>query len=133
MKDAQIVFKERLENISNLTKEEQYLNCFQVAKDLTNFGWTMELEDEVLISEVLESMFKQMGLLLEKYQIPNEIRDEIKIKLSLSLKKLIEEYMEKDPAKLYACLKELRYVATYYQLNACQTYPELGSGRYFRD
>lgn len=52
MKDPAIAYKERLENILNLLKEEQCGNCFHIARNLTNFSWTVELKDEVLISEI---------------------------------------------------------------------------------
>ncbi len=130
MKDPQIAFKERLENIWNLIKDEQYMSCYNIAKNLTNFSWTVELKDEVFIGEILEALFKEMGDLIEEYKIPKEIREELKTKLSSSMAKLVEKYPRKNPTELYDCLKELRYTATYYQLNAWQKYPEINLDRY---
>ena len=124
MKDPQIAYKERLENILNLIDDQQYMSCFQVARNLTNFSWTMELKDEVFISEVLESLFSQMGELIETYKIPQEIRDELKIQLLTLMQKLIKTYPENNPSDLYESLKELRYAATYHQLNTWQKYPK---------
>ena len=124
MKDPQIAYKERLENILNLINDEQYMSCFQVARNLTNFSWTMELKDEVFISEVLEVLFREMGQLIETYKIPQKIREELKIQLSVLTKKLIEMYPKNNPSDLYKSLKELRYAATYCQLNAWQKYQE---------
>ncbi len=124
MKDPQIAYKERLENILKLTTDEQYMSCFQITRNLTNFSWTMELKDEVFISEVLEALFKQMGNLIETYKIPQEIREDIKIQLSVLMKKLIETYPKTSPSDLYESLKELRYAATYHQFNVWQKYSE---------
>ena len=132
MKDPAIAYKERLENILNLINEEQYESCFNVSKNLTNFSWTMELKDEVFISEVLEGAYNQMGNLLSEYKIPPEKREEIKNELSNGIKKLISAYSKKNPSELYDCLRELRYSATFHQLHAWQKYPEKTHTRYIR-
>ncbi len=130
MKDPVVAYKERLEIISSLTKKEEYANCFNIAKNLTNFSWTMELKDEVFISEILEALFSELNLLIQKYKIPPEKREELKKELVKYMEKLISIYDEKNSDKLYDCLKDFRYCATFHQLNAWQKYPERLEGRY---
>lgn len=132
MKDPAIAYTERLENIYNLINEEQYRSCFKVSKNLTNFSWTMELKDEVFISEVLESIFNQMGDVLSEYKIPPEKKEKLKNELSNGMKKLISAYSKKNPSELYDCLRELRYSATFHQLHAWQKYPEITHTRVIR-
>ena len=133
MKDPAIAYKERLENILNLINEEKYKNCYNVSKNLTNFGWTIELKDEVFISEILEGIYDQVGDLLSDYKIPPEKRDELKNELSSGMKKLISAYSEKDPTELYDCLRELRYSATFHQLHGWQKYPEKTHTKFRRE
>ena len=61
-----------------------------------------------------------MGELIETYKIPQEIKDELKIQLLTLMQKLIKTYPENNPSDLYESLKELRYAATYHQLNTCK-------------
>lgn len=124
MKDPAVAYKERLENISNLVKEEEYASCFNAARNLTNFSWTMELKDEVFISEILEALFNEMNLLIRHYKIPQEKREDLKKELISGMKKLILIYAEKNSDTLYNCLKDLRYSATFHQLHAWQKYPQ---------
>lgn len=132
MKDPQIAYKERLENILNLIKDGQYSNCFNIAQNLTNFAWTVELEDEVFISEVLEAIFTEMSTLTSEYEIPDNIAQELQKNLSTKMENLIKAYPNKDPRQLYICLKELRYVATYNQLHTWQKYPKKKSVQFQR-
>lgn len=124
MKDPTIAYKERLENILNLVKEGQYGNCFNIAKNLTNFSWTMELKDEVFISEVLEAIFTEMSDTIVGYNIPEDAREELKSTLNELMGGVINAYNTKDTSALYEALREIRYAATYRQLNAWQKYPK---------
>lgn len=124
MKDPEVAFKERLESILNLLKHGQYRNCFNIARNLTNFSWIAELKDEVFISEILESIFYQMSSLTNDYNIPTEMKQELEKSLSEKMEVVIKAYEKKEPQELYNCLKEIRYMATYHQLYAWQNYPE---------
>jgi len=124
MKDPTVAYKERLENILNLVKEGQYGNCHNIAKNLTNFSWTMELKDEVFISEVLEAIFTEMRDTVMEYKMPKDAKEDLKLELSRLMREVINAYNTGDVSKLYEALKEMRYAATYRQLNAWQKYPE---------
>jgi len=132
MKDPQIAYKERLENILNLIKDGQYSNCFNISQNLTNFAWTVELEDEVFISEVLEAIFTEMDTVTSDYAIPEDIAQQLQTDLSTKMENLVKAYPDKDPRQLYICLKELRYVATYNQLHTWQKYPKKKPSRFQR-
>ena len=132
MKESVVAYRERLESICKLVKEEKYASCFNVARNLTNFSWALELKDEVFISEVLESLFDQMNLLTSNYKIPFEQREDLMKKLSNNMEKLTLLYAEKNPSKLYDCLKNLRYSATFHQLYVWQECPKLLEQRYAR-
>lgn len=132
MKDPQIAYKERLENILNLSKDGQYSSCFNISHNLTNFAWTVELQDEVFISEVLEAIFTEMDNMINNYDIPETTAQELQKNLSVKMENLIKAYPNKDPRQLYICLKELRYVATFNQLHAWQKYPKKKSGQFPR-
>lgn len=62
--------------------------------------------------------------LLSEHKIPNDAREELKQTLSKRMEELISAYNGEDVVTLYNALKEIRYDATYRQLNAWQKYPE---------
>ena len=57
MKDVKIVFTDRLRDIQQNLQNANYAVCNRISHDLVNFAWNLELEDEVFVSEVLESVF----------------------------------------------------------------------------
>ena len=132
MKDPQIVYKERLENILNLIKDDQYSNCFKISQNLTIFVWTMELEDKVFTSKVLESIFNQINDVISNYILSEAIAQQLQTNFGTKMENLIKAYSDRDPQQLYICLKELRYVVTYNQLYICQNHPRNKSNQFQR-
>ena len=106
MKDPQIAYKERLENMLNLIKGDQYFTCFKISQNLTTFVWTMELEDEVFISEVLESIFEQIDDVTSNHTISEATAQQLRTSLGTKMENLIKAYSDRDPQQLYICLKD---------------------------
>ncbi len=132
MKDPQIAYKERLENMLNLIKDDQYFTCFKISQNLTTFVWTMELEDEVFISEVLESIFEQIDDVTSNHTISEATAQQLRTSLGTKMENLIKAYSDRDPQQLYICLKELRYVATNNQIYICQSHSRNKPSRFER-
>ncbi len=122
MRDPAAAYRGQLENMSALVKAEEYAGCFNVAKNLTNFGWTLELKDEVFISEVSEALLGEMDELSHACKIPREKREEIKNELVGGIEELISAHAEKNPAELHRRLRDLRCSATFHQFHVWQKY-----------
>ena len=61
MKDITIIFREKLEIIPKLVNEDKFKNCQNIFRDLNKTSWTLDLKNELFISEVLEGVFNQIG------------------------------------------------------------------------
>ena len=118
------IVKDRLETVLDLAKEEKYHGCFIAAQTLTRFSWTAKLKDELLISEILETLFKEMDILVNTYEMQAEVKQELKGEITDGLAKLVAAYPEKNPSVVYNCLRDLRYSATSYQLHVWENYKE---------
>jgi|APSaa5957512535_1039671.scaffolds.fasta_scaffold114369_2 hypothetical protein len=121
MKDVQIVFTNKIKEIQNNLKITNYSVCNRISSELVKFAWNLELEDEVFISEVLESVFNNL-VGFSAYAIPKEVNDKINLDISEKMQLLADAYNTKDHTQLYECLKQLRYITTMYQLNVLQNY-----------
>ncbi len=116
MKDPQVAYKEKLERMSNLISNNNYSNCFIIAQNLTNLSYTLDLDDELFISEVLEAIFVQLSKVMVAYEIPRDITQKLQDELGTKMRNLIKAYTNNDPQELYKCLRDIRCVATYNQL-----------------
>ncbi len=121
MKDAKIVFTNKVGDIQKNLESANYSVCHRISSDLVKFTWNLELEDEVFISEILETVFDNL-VDISDHAIPKEIRDKINLDISEKIRFLVEAYNAKDPNQLYESLKQLRYITTEYQLNVWQNY-----------
>ena len=99
------------------------------------FSWNLELEDEVFISEVLETVFSNLEDTFDNYKIPKDVEASMHSDFVSKMKSLVESYPEKQPAVLYESLKQLRYITTLHQLTAWQNYdkPILRKRTYYRE
>ncbi|MGI0056571.1 MAG: hypothetical protein ACREAK_04265 [Nitrosarchaeum sp.] len=122
MKDINTVFTERLDDISSNLKESNYRVCDKIAHDLVNLAWNLELKDEVFISEILESIFMNLSVTIDGYEVPEDKAKELKDQMIKLMQPLRDAYKNKNSTSLYNTLKELRYCATFHQLTAWQKY-----------
>ena len=121
MKDVQIVFTDRIKDIQKNLENANYSVCNKISNNLVQFAYSLELEDEVFISEVLESVFDNLNN-LSNYVIPKEVKDKINLDISERMQFLVDAYDTKNHGRLYESLKQLRYITTLYQLNVWQNY-----------
>ena len=122
MKDVKIVFTNKIEDIQKNLENGNYSVCNRISHDLVKFAWNLELDDEVFISEVLESVFDNLEGMSIEYQIPKKVKDKIDSDIAKKMNSLADTYHTKDPNKLYESLKQLRYITTQHQLNVLQNY-----------
>lgn len=122
MKDVKTVFIERLGGILDNLIEKNYTVCRNIAHDLVSFSWNLELDDEVFISEVLETVCSNLEDTFRRYSIPKDVWESMHLDIVDKMKPIVDNYSEKNPATMYNCLKELRYITTLHQLTVWQKY-----------
>ena len=131
MKDITIIFREKLEIIPKLVNEDKFKNCQNIFRDLIKTSWTLDLKNELFISEVLEGVFNQIGGVVDEYEVPEESTKELGNTLKKQIDELIKSYMSGNTVGLYNSLREIRCVASHYQL-PYQNYSEKESEEILR-
>ena len=123
MKDSKQVFDEGLQRLTHLD-EVGFEACFHLASDITMVATYSDYKHGVLIAEVLEGVFSQIGPLFEMYDIPeNEIKD-ISDTISQGLSKLLSVYTD-DSSAAFEILADLRFAATKFQVKCHTTWRRL--------
>lgn len=123
MKDSEQVFNEGLQRLTQLD-EVGFEACFRLASDLTRVATYSDFKQGVLIAEVLEGIFNQIGPLFEAYDIPeNEIRD-ISDTINQGLSQLLSVYTD-DRSAAFEILADLRFAATKFQFKCYTTWRRL--------
>ncbi len=117
MKDVYQVFDDGFQNISRFD-ETGFKNCFYIAADMTRIATYLDFKQGVLVAEVLEGIFSQVGPLFEYYVIPNDDKKRIKDKIDQGVALLSSAYKNDDMAKLCEILTDLRFAATSFQLKS---------------
>jgi hypothetical protein len=131
MKDIVTIFNERLDNMISNLQTGNYSVCFNIAHDLVNLAWNLELKDEVFVSEVLESIFSNLRSTIENYDVPADKAKELREQMVKLMQPIKDAYKSKNPTLLYNALRELRYCATHNQFNAWQKYDKPNKREYF--
>jgi len=116
MKDVREVFDESLKSIAEMLGSNNLKGCYFLSSTLTIFAHISDYRDAVLISEVLESVFSQVGPLLENEQVTTDARVQAAKLLKKPLQEIIDNYKSGDKNKLYTALKDIRFQATGIQL-----------------
>ena len=125
MKDVHQVFEDGFQGLSRLD-EIGFRGCFYLATDLTNIVTYLNFKQGVLIMEVLEGIFNQVGHLFETYNIPEKEGKYIKDKIGQGMLSLSSVY-RKDASATYEILTELRFAATDFQFKCLTTWCRLHS------
>lgn len=114
MKDVYQIFDDGLQTLTRLD-EIGFENCFRVAVDLTQISVYSDFKRGVLVAEVLEGVFRQVGPLFEVYDIPEDNKKEIKDKIVQAIRSLSSVYKSDNGAAVYESLADVRFAATRFQ------------------
>ena len=116
MKDIYQILDEGFQSLSRLD-EVSFNNCLHIAVDLTRVATYSDFKRGVLITEVLEGVFDQVGSLFEQYSVPKEDEKQIKDKIRQNIASLSSVYKNNDEAQLFKILADLRFAATSFQFH----------------
>lgn len=129
MGDIESVFGQRLDRIATLVRDSGFRACFLSSVELTRFASTASFKHGVFISEILESVFVQIGPLFAQYRIPPQERTDIVDGIGKSLSLLASSYNEGDKVQSYGILEDLRFKATQFQITCISTMEPSSDGR----
>ncbi len=121
MKSIFDVFNEGFEEITRMVEQGNYKGSFVYSSNLTLFSTLLDYEDGILISELLEGVFSQVGPFAEELN-PEEIRS-INEQLAAQMKIIAGSYRAEDKNILYQALRDLRSIATKFQIKCMRSRP----------
>lgn len=120
MKDVYQIFDEGLRKLSHFNEVDP-VSCFHLARDLTKVATYAGFKQGVLVAEVLEGVFMQIGPLFEQYKIPADERSNIKTTIGQYVSSLASTY-KSDSSAAYELLADLRLAATQFQFKCYTTW-----------
>ena len=121
MKDVFDVFNEGFEEITRMVRQGNYKGSFVYSSNLTLFSTLLDYEDGILISEILEGVFSQVGPFAEEMDA-KEIGS-INEQLAAQMKTITGSYRAEDKNILYQALRDLRSLATKFQMRCMRSRP----------
>ena len=121
MKDVFDVFNEGFEEITRMVGQGNYKGSFVYSSNLTLFSTLLDYEDGILISEILEGVFSQVGPFAEEMNA-KEIGS-INEQLAAQMKTITGSYRAEDKNILYQALRDLRSLATKFQMRCMRSRP----------
>lgn len=112
MKNLFQIFDENFEVIKRLVDQDNLSGCSSIATDLITISVMSKFGDGVLIGEIFEGVFDQIGPLFNRFEISEDEGNAAKEKIKEQVKLVAEAYKHEDKKELYEALKNLRTVAT---------------------
>lgn len=116
MKKADDVTLSLINDIKEMSGKQCFQNAFRISNDLTNFSSLIDNDDAILIGEVFEGIFSQIGHIFDNYKMTDEEINSFINEFNMEISSLVENYQKKDYEKLYLNLRYLRSKATKLQL-----------------
>jgi hypothetical protein len=116
MKDFGTVFNENINLINNSLSEMDFASCFRLSGGLTHFLSYTENAEYIFVSEVLESVFSQVGPIIDNVQVPDDEFNEFMSKMKEAYSDLIIALEHDNKIEIFDSLVLLRFIATQFQL-----------------
>lgn len=121
MKDYEAVVKENFSIIREMVEIHNFRSAFTVVSDLTKICALFDDEDGIIIMEVLEGVFSQVGPVFENYELSENVQNEFTSIAIAELDKLIENYTSKNQIEIYRSIRYLRSISTKLQIDQVRT------------
>lgn len=120
------VFGQRLDDIVALARDSKFRACFLSSADLTRFASISGFKHGVLVMEVLENVFLEVGQTLSRHQVLQQDRADVTASISKNLSLLSSAYKDEDKSAAYRVLEDLRFDATKFQIKCVNTTEPVG-------
>lgn len=98
-----------------------YKGAFVASANLTLFSTLLDYDDGILVSEVLEGVFSQVGPLAEDLET-EEVRPTNE-QLAAKMQVVTDTYRAEDKNALYQALRDIRSIATKFQITRVKSAP----------
>lgn len=115
MKDPLIVIDDVFNQLLVNTEQNKIRQCFHISSECVRFAEMLDNDKFIFIFEIFESVFSQIGPILDNYEIPDDISKEIKNNIYESIKE-IQKYSFNDVNEYLISLQKMRVYSTKMQL-----------------
>lgn len=121
MKNIFQVFDENFKLIAKTLTQSNYQGCSNIATNLIAVSVLENYSDGVLIGEVFEGIFEQIGPLWERFELGKEEQEIAKEKLRRCIASIAKSYRKENKNDVYVALRDMRTVATNLQFRTVTT------------
>jgi hypothetical protein len=121
MREIFNVYNEGFEEIARMVGQGNYKGAFVASANLTLFSTLLDYDDGILVSEVLEGVFSQVGPLAEDLET-EEVRPTNE-QLAAKMQVVTDTYRAEDKNALYQALRDIRSIATKFQITRVKSAP----------
>ncbi len=104
-----------------------FKTCFNIASNLTRIAVFANFKRGVLVAEILEGVFSQVGPIFDQYSIPEEDKEQTKDRIREHIIALSSAYNGADKAGLYDIVENLRFTATDFQFKCWNQWKRIKS------
>lgn len=127
--DIYQVFDEKLGDLIKLVEEDRFPGALYTANDLTRISVLSKFERGVLIGEVLDGIFREMGHMFERHAVPDVRKSDIRGTIIQGLVKIRSVYNDEGSSGIYGALEGIRYAATAFQIGQLSSESSFGDMR----
>ena len=121
MKDILAIFDDSLKEILKALGQENYVGCSTMSTDLITISVLSVYSDGIFMGEIFEGVFDQVGPLLDAYELSDSDRNSLKDGLREQINIIAKSYKIADKGAFYAALRDMRTLATEFQLKCFRT------------
>lgn len=114
--DIRQIFDEKLGDLIRLVEEDRFAGALYTATDLTRISALSKFERGVLIGEVLDGIFREVGHMFERHAVSDAHKNGVRGEISQGLMKIRSAYSDEGTSGIYGALEGIRYAATTFQI-----------------
>jgi len=117
MKDVYEVFDENLKLLIEIIDITNMQGCFRISADLSIFSALADFSDGVLICEVMDSIFLDIGTSIDEYEVEIDDSKQVVSEVRKGLKLILSCYRD-DPNTVYSTLKTMHLASGKFSLRS---------------
>ena len=120
MDDIKNKLIEQIRSLRPLIQTNDFYEIHKGCTDLIRLTNMLDMKEEVFISEILESIFGNIYTTVQQSNIQEYELQKIKGELTKLLDETLNAYTNKNTQALYMALRDMRFIATQFQLKIRQ-------------
>jgi hypothetical protein len=121
VKDILAIFDDSLKEILKALGQKNYAGCSSMSTDLITVSVLSGYSDGTFMGEVFEGVFDQLAPVFDTYEVSDGERNSLEEGLREQINIIAKSYKTADKRTLYSALRDMRALATEFQLKCFRT------------